>query len=38
MAFGNKGADWLSEKDEVLNPYFGDMMLRCGEVKGELGE
>ncbi len=38
MAFGNKGADWLSAKDEVLNPYFGDMMLHCGEVKGELGE
>lgn len=38
MAFGNKGADWLSAKDEVLNPYFGDMMLRCGEVKEELGE
>jgi membrane fusion protein, copper/silver efflux system len=32
MAFDDRGADWLSEKDEVLNPYFGDMMLRCGEV------
>jgi len=33
MAFDDKGAYWLSESDEVLNPYFGDMMLRCGEVK-----
>jgi membrane fusion protein, copper/silver efflux system len=33
MAFDNKGAFWLSESDEVLNPYFGNMMLRCGEVK-----
>jgi membrane fusion protein, copper/silver efflux system len=33
MAFDDKGAYWLSESDEILNPYFGDMMLRCGEVK-----
>ncbi|MGF7138887.1 efflux RND transporter periplasmic adaptor subunit [Roseimarinus sediminis] len=33
MAFDDKGAFWLSESEEVLNPYFGDMMLRCGEVK-----
>jgi len=33
MAFDDEGAFWLSESDEVLNPYFGDMMLRCGEVK-----
>jgi membrane fusion protein, copper/silver efflux system len=33
MAFNDKGAFWLSESDEILNPYFGDMMLRCGEVK-----
>ncbi|WP_372950216.1 efflux RND transporter periplasmic adaptor subunit [Mariniphaga sp.] len=33
MAFDDKGAFWLSESDEILNPYFGDMMLRCGEVK-----
>ncbi|QQL45742.1 efflux RND transporter periplasmic adaptor subunit [Sulfuriroseicoccus oceanibius] len=36
MAFGNRGADWLSATDEVLNPYFGDMMLRCGVVKSPL--
>jgi membrane fusion protein, copper/silver efflux system len=33
MAFDDKGAFWLSESDEILNPYFGDMMLNCGEVK-----
>jgi membrane fusion protein, copper/silver efflux system len=32
MAFDDKGAFWLSESDEILNPYFGDMMLNCGEV------
>jgi membrane fusion protein, copper/silver efflux system len=33
MAFDDKGASWLSESDEILNPYFGEMMLTCGEVK-----
>ncbi len=33
MAFDDEGAYWLSESDEILNPYFGDMMLRCGEVQ-----
>lgn len=33
MAFDNKGAFWLSEKEEILNPYFGESMLSCGEVK-----
>lgn len=32
MAFNDKGAFWLSSSDSVINPYFGDMMLRCGEV------
>lgn len=32
MAFDDKGAYWLSESDKILNPYFGDMMLNCGEV------
>jgi len=32
MAFNDKGASWLSNSDSVINPYFGDMMLRCGEV------
>ncbi len=33
MANNNKGAYWLSLEEKVLNPYFGDAMLRCGEVK-----
>ncbi|MHC4995255.1 MAG: DUF3347 domain-containing protein, partial [Planctomycetota bacterium] len=32
MAFNNKGADWLHEEPAVLNPYFGDRMLKCGMV------
>lgn len=33
MAFNNKGAYWFSETEEIKNPYFGDMMLSCGETK-----
>ncbi|MFZ6052964.1 efflux RND transporter periplasmic adaptor subunit [Halocola ammonii] len=36
MADNNNGADWLSSEDEVLNPYFGESMLKCGEVTGEV--
>jgi len=32
MAFNGKGAYWLSDSDEVRNPYFGDQMLTCGVV------
>lgn len=30
MVNDNEGADWLSETNEILNPYFGDKMLKCG--------
>ncbi|MCI5057582.1 MAG: efflux RND transporter periplasmic adaptor subunit, partial [Flavobacteriales bacterium] len=33
MANDNEGADWLSSKEEIRNPYFGDKMLTCGLVK-----
>ena len=33
MADNNNGAYWLSKEEKVLNPYFGDAMLKCGEVK-----
>jgi Cu(I)/Ag(I) efflux system membrane fusion protein len=33
MAFDNKGAVWLAESEEIRNPYFGETMLSCGEVK-----
>jgi membrane fusion protein, copper/silver efflux system len=33
MANGDKGAYWLSNINEIENPYFGDEMLKCGETK-----
>ncbi len=33
MANNDKGAYWLSKTEPILNPYFGDEMLTCGEVK-----
>ena len=36
MAFDFKGAFWLSDSEKVLNPYFGDEMLTCGNVEEEL--
>lgn len=33
MALNDKGAYWLSAAKEIRNPYFGDQMLTCGEVK-----
>ena len=33
MAFDNKGAFWISKDKEIKNPYYGDKMLKCGEVK-----
>ncbi len=33
MADDNNGAYWLSKEQKVINPYFGDTMLTCGEVK-----
>ncbi len=38
MAFDNKGATWLAGSDQINNPYFGKMMLRCGEVRQQLQE
>ncbi len=32
MAFNNKGGYWLSNSQEIRNPYFGDKMLTCGLV------
>jgi Cu(I)/Ag(I) efflux system membrane fusion protein len=33
MADNNSGAYWLSKEEKVINPYFGEAMLTCGEVK-----
>jgi len=32
MADNNTGGYWLSLQEKVLNPYFGNAMLTCGEV------
>ncbi|WNJ16449.1 efflux RND transporter periplasmic adaptor subunit [Pontibacter sp. G13] len=32
MANNDRGGYWLSDEEEVLNPYFGDQMLHCGWV------
>ena len=36
MAFNNEGAYWLSDNEQIRNPYFGDKMLKCGVVKERL--
>lgn len=32
----NKGGMWLSDEEELLNPLFGNMMLKCGATKLEM--
>ena len=36
MAFDNEGADWLQVDQQIVNPYFGASMLRCGVVEQDL--
>lgn len=36
MAMNDKGASWLSNQRLVRNPYYGDSMLDCGEIKETL--
>lgn len=31
MANDDRGAYWFSNEEEIRNPYFGDVMLACGE-------
>jgi hypothetical protein len=33
MAMNNSGGYWLSPSEEIENPYLGEQMLHCGEVK-----
>lgn len=33
MANGDAGAFWLANEQEIRNPYFGEKMMKCGEVK-----
>jgi len=32
MAFEGKGGYWISNVDEIRNPYYGEKMLKCGKV------
>ncbi|MFZ9982485.1 MAG: DUF3347 domain-containing protein [Cyclobacteriaceae bacterium] len=36
MAFNNRGGYWLSDEKKIRNPYFGDAMLECGDVREQL--
>ena len=36
MANENKGAYWLSEVEEIRNPFMPEKMLSCGEVKKKI--
>ncbi|MBC8549054.1 MAG: DUF3347 domain-containing protein, partial [Candidatus Brocadiales bacterium] len=31
MVFGGKGAMWLQDDKQVINPYFGQVMLKCAD-------
>lgn len=33
MANDNTGATWISKEENIVNPYFGDVMLTCGNVE-----
>lgn len=33
MAFNNSGAAWLSNSTDIVNPYFGEKMLHCGDIR-----
>ncbi|MBW8682990.1 DUF3347 domain-containing protein [Chitinophaga rhizophila] len=37
MAMEDKGGYWLSGVEEIRNPYFGESMMTCGEVKEKVG-
>ncbi|MDT0686198.1 DUF3347 domain-containing protein [Autumnicola psychrophila] len=36
MAFEGKGDYWFSSSEQIRNPYFGDIMLKCGRVEQTL--
>jgi Cu(I)/Ag(I) efflux system membrane fusion protein len=38
MVYDDRGANWIQQDPELLNPYFGASMLRCGETREVLGE
>lgn len=38
MADEDRGGYWLSNINQIQNPYFGDLMMKCGEVKEQLNQ
>ena len=36
MVNNNEGADWLSLSEEIRNPYFGEVMMNCGDTQRKL--
>lgn len=34
MAFDNEGGRWIQSEGEIMNPYYGSAMLRCGVFEG----
>ncbi|MGY8717850.1 MAG: efflux RND transporter periplasmic adaptor subunit, partial [Verrucomicrobiia bacterium] len=36
MVYEDRGADWLQSDETLLNPYFGAMMLTCGNMRENL--
>jgi membrane fusion protein, copper/silver efflux system len=36
MTNNKQGAYWLSAETEIRNPYYGDKMMGCGEIRNEL--
>ena len=36
MANDGKGAIWLSEFEDIKNPFFGSKMLKCGKVQKKI--
>ena len=36
MANNGKGAIWLSEIEEIKNPFYGSKMMKCGKVQKQI--
>lgn len=36
MVYEDRGADWLQTSEPLQNPYYGAMMLKCGEMKDRI--
>ena len=36
MYNNDKGAQWLSDSEEIKNPYYGSAMMTCGEIQREI--